>query len=102
MFNYYCATRKIEKRMLKAIENKKGFFENNTQVIIKGDIANVYLFGNNIGYYSYTAGLFIVNKDMLRIWPTPTTKSRLRAFDVNVRQSKNKIYLDDKYLCDVI
>lgn len=84
--------RKIEKFMLAAIEHHVPWRMNNTQVSIDFNTAHVFLHGNHIA--SVANGNVIVNKDTLRAYPTPTTKSRLRALGVNVYTKNFVTYLN--------
>lgn len=74
--------RVIEKKMLNAIEQGRNFTLDNTHVKIDANTAHVFLHGNHIA--SVTNGNVRVNVNTLRAYPTPTTKSRLRALGVNV------------------
>lgn len=74
--------RVIEKKMLNAIEQGRNFTLDNTHVKIDANTAHVFLHGNHIA--SVVNGKPIVNLDTLRQYPTPTTKSRLRALGVDV------------------
>ena len=85
--------RKIEKFMLAAIEHRVPWSMNNTQVSIDFNTAHVFLHGNHIASVVQN-GNVIVNEDTLRLFPTPTTKSRLRALGVNVFTKKGVTYLN--------
>ena len=84
--------RKIEKFMLAAIEHHVPWSMNNTQVSIDANTAHVFLHGNHIA--SVVNDNVMVNKDTLRLFPTPTTKSRLRALGVDVYTKKGVTYLN--------
>lgn len=85
--------RKIEQEMINAAKTGRNWENGNTKVVAFADgSANVYLFGNHIG--SYYNGRFHPNENTLRRWPTVTTRSRLRAFGVDVWQNKNTVYLN--------
>jgi hypothetical protein len=94
--------RKIEKRMLKAIENKENFRLSNTGVFYEdvntkyGPRSEVYLWGNHIGDYWHDEKKFDVNIRTLLEWPSVTTISRLRALGVDVQQKNWKLYIDGK------
>ena len=75
--------RQIEFDMVKAIRENKPFKRDNTQVKIDFNTAHVFLHGNHIATV-INEGTPIVNLDTLRAYPTPTTKSRLRALGVDV------------------
>ena len=89
----------IEKKMTQAIAEYKHFRSANTEIrqIIdnKGNaLANIYLYGNHIGTYNYANNNLVVNEITLAQYPTNTTKSRLRAFGVNVTTAKGLTYLN--------
>jgi len=92
--------RKIEQQMNQAVNNiqhnqaAKGWSNNNTIVINAGDRAKVFLHGNHIADVLNT-GVLEVNTDTLRLWSTPTTKSRLRALGAHVSTRKGVTYLDN-------
>lgn len=89
--------RVIEKQMLSAIESCKDWKSANTSVTKIDDVnVAVYLYGNHIADVNSRTGFVIVNKDTLRRWPTPTTKSRLRALGANVTTKNHATYLDDE------
>lgn len=88
--------RLIEKEMLNAIMYAKNWSKDNTQVLVFGldRRAKVYLHGNFIGSWDYDNDSFIPDRDTLASWPTPTTKSRLRALGVDVTTKKGVTYLN--------
>ena len=97
--------RKIEEQMLQAIYNRKDFKSDNTAVIIYEMAlpasenyeyqAYVRLHGNTIAVIDYlNDSLLHVRVDTLREWPTPTTKSRLRALGADVQSVKGQTLLD--------
>lgn len=97
--------RKIEEQMLQAIYNRKDFKSDNTSVTIYKNAkpsnayhahhAYVYLHGNKIAAIDYlNDSLLHVRVDTLREWPTPTTKSRLRALGADVQSVKGQTLLD--------
>lgn len=90
--------RKIERQMMQAIADRKNFRCDNTTVRIaeEGTLASIYLHGNHIASVDLYAGSVFVNKTTLARWPTPTTKSRLRALRVNVTTRKGITYLNDE------
>lgn len=75
--------RKIEVKMLEAIDKRKSWSEQNTGVEYRDDgaypYARVYLHGNTLGEYRYDDRVFYINHATLEKWPTRTTKSRIRA-----------------------
>ena len=83
--------RKIEKRMVAAITSKSNFKLSNTRVEYSPELnttmraciehARVYLYGNHIGTYVYSLKRFDHNPRTLALWPTQTTKSRIRALN---------------------
>jgi len=75
--------RVIEKKMVEAIQQGRNFTLANTHVKIDANTAHVFLHGNHIASV-VNGGTPIVNLDTLRAYPTPTTKSRLRALGVDV------------------
>ena len=84
--------RKIEKQMVEAVNFGIPFSSGNTSVTIDANTAHVFLHGNHIA--SVTYGTPIVNIDTLRAYPTPTTKSRLRALGVDVTTKQGITYLN--------
>lgn len=87
--------RKIEKDMIRAIENGQNKVLGNTYVnpVIGG--IQVWLHGNHIATVDHSyGGSVTVNKETLRKYPTNTTKSRLRALGVDVRTVKGVTMLD--------
>lgn len=101
--------RKIEQQMLAAVKEQRTWSSGNTQVTFspytdnaKGNRSAVYLHGNHIATYLHDAdngrGALVVNECTLRRWPTPTTKSRLRALGANVATKGGVTYLDGRPL----
>lgn len=87
--------RKIEQAMLRAIDDQRNWKCGNTEVRVKSSYAtHVYLHGNHIA--EIYGGKAYANTDTLSRWPTPTTKSRLRALGFNVYTKNFTTYLDDK------
>ena len=84
--------RKIEKKMIEAIEQGRNFTLANTHVKIDANTAHVFLHGNHIA--SVVNEIVMVNVDTLRKYPTNTTKSRLRALGINVSTKKGITYLN--------
>lgn len=80
--------RKIEQQMNAAIAKRVNWASGNTRVEINRNI-EVFLHGNQI--WSSANG---VNTYTLAKWPTPTTKSRLRALGVKVATKAGVIYLN--------
>ena len=89
--------RVIEKQMVSAVNAHKDWKSDNTSVSCIDDInVAVYLYGNHIADVNSLTGFVMVNKDTLRRWPTPTTKSRLRALGVSVTTKNHITYLNDE------
>lgn len=87
--------RKIEQAMLRAIANCTNWKCGNTEVRVKSSYAtHVYLYGHHIA--EIYGGKPTANRQTLARWPTPTTKSRLRALGINVYTKNFTTYLDDK------
>lgn len=84
--------RKIERLMLAAIVERKSVTLGNTRVEYLPSIdsptrsrieyAKVYLFGNHIASFTYASHKFDYNPQTFALWPTATTKSRLRAMGI--------------------
>lgn len=98
--------RKIEQQMLNAIHNKLDKWMNNNTAVFYisasesgnpfGSRSEIYLHGNLIAeYWHDEKAPLAVNRDTLRRWQTPTTKSRLRALGANVTTRKGVTYLDN-------
>jgi hypothetical protein len=103
--------RQIEKDMLRAINARENWRKDNTEVKcvpafvgfgesapIQSEI-EVLLHGNHIATVS--DGTVKPNRDTLAAWPTPTTKSRLRALGVNVTQKAGAVAIDGEIVCHV-
>lgn len=73
--------RKIEKEMLAAVEQVKNYANGNTTVRVAKNEIRVYLHSNLI-YKETAEGRFFT----LAGWNTPTTRSRLNALGIDVRQ----------------
>ena len=87
--------RKIEQQMLDAISSRRTWHGSNTSVSSIDDVnCAVFLHGNHIADVNSETGFVMVNKYTLAKWPTPTTKSRLRALGANVYTKKHTVYLD--------
>lgn len=69
--------RKIEENMLQAVKSRTNWKQANTEVVVKGNYAEVLLHGNKIA--TIVGGDVVIDYDTLEAWPTRTTKSRLRA-----------------------
>ena len=101
--------RKIEKEMLRAINERASWRKDNTDVrviILDGNvISQVFLHGNHIADFVHHSqwgmGWIEPNLDTLAQWPTATTKSRLRALGVNVTQSRGVVAIDGETVCHV-
>ena len=98
--------RKIEQQMIAAVQNKREFRLDNTSVFFIsaqesgnpfGARSEIYLHGNLIAeYWHDEKAPLAVNRRTLASWPTPTTKSRLRALGANVATRKGVTYLNDQ------
>jgi hypothetical protein len=97
--------RKIEREMIAAVVNRRDWHKDNTAVYYVsaqesgnplGARAEIKLHNNLIAEMWYDAGALLVNVEMLRRYPTPTTKSRLRALQVNVTTKRGVTYLDNE------
>jgi len=88
--------RKIEKQMLAAIESRKAWQSGNTLVLPTDDFNSaIFLHGNRIADVDTRNGFVEVFMPVLIQYPTPTTKSRLRALGVNVSTRKGITYLNN-------
>lgn len=88
--------RKIEKQMIEAIRDGKAWQSGNTMVVpTSADNVAVYLHGNHIADVHRPAMFSLINKETLRRWNTPTTKSRLRALGADVATRNGITYLDN-------
>jgi hypothetical protein len=102
--------RKIEKQMLSAVMQRKDFMLANTSVFYisaaetgnpYGSRSEIYLHGNQIAefWHDMPEGEKLqVNESMLARWPTPTTKSRLRALGAHVTTTKGATSLNGKVI----
>lgn len=101
--------RLIEREMLRAINERENWCKDNTDVrviILDGNvISQVFLHGNHIADFVHHSqwgmGWIEPNRDTLAQWPTPTTKSRLRALGVNVTQKAGAVAIDGEIVCHV-
>lgn len=101
--------RKIEKEMLRAIGANKAWAKDNTRVEptdADGMLASrVFLHGNHIADTLQITrhGVMQVfpNRDTLANWPTPTTKSRLRALGIDLTQKAGVISIGGEVVCHV-
>lgn len=100
--------RKIEQEMTAAIAAHRNWSSGNTQVVTKpfdctGFFSEVFLHGNHIAIvWTFSNGTrrLSVNTETLAAWPTPTTKSRLRALGADVCHRNNRLYLDGQEVTD--
>ena len=74
--------RKIEEQMNAAIKANKYWKNGNTEVVPAGDQVDVYLHGNHIATVPWHDPIY-VNTQTFSNWPTPTTRSRLRALGID-------------------
>lgn len=97
--------RKIEKEMCNAIVDRRDWSKDNTRVHFScTGFGKVYLHGNHIADATrniYGSIIITPNRDTLADWPTPTTKSRLRALGVNLTQRAGVISIDGEVVCHV-
>ena len=102
--------RQIEKDMLRAINERENWRKDNTDVRViildENVISQVFLHGNHIADFVHNRtqwgmGWIEPNHDPLADWPTPTTKSRLRALGVNVTQKAGAVAIDGEVVCHV-
>lgn len=83
--------------MIQAINSRKVWSLDNTKVTPIDDVNSaIYLHNNHIADVNSRTGLVMVNASTLARWPTPTTKSRLRALGANVTTKKGITYLNDQ------
>ena len=93
--------RVIEKDMISAIKTGKTMYGKNTTVSYNvGGSARVELHGNRIADV-FNNGIVSVDLRVLRRWPTPTTKSRLRALGVPVYSKNYQCYIGEKSIDDI-
>lgn len=88
--------RKIEIEMLKAIDSGKTMYKQNT--LVDSDL-QVFLHGNHIA--TVDGNTVTVNVYTLREWPSPTTKSRLRALGVPVYTKDYDTFIGDRSIYDM-
>ena len=92
--------RQIEKEMLRAVGEHRAWSKDNTRVEpVNASLVRVFLHENHIAD-CHPLGIE-PNRDTLAQWPTPTTKSRLRALGVNVTQSRGVVAIDGEVVCHV-
>lgn len=89
--------RKIEKDMLQAIKDRRNWQSGNTQVKITQHngvaFCDVLLHGNWIADMGED-GTTYPNLDVIRNWPTMTTRSRLRALGINASIKDGQMLID--------
>lgn len=100
--------RKIEKQTIQAVINKRNWTKGNTSVTYQPEVSTpfrsciehskVFLYGNHIATFCYGLDRWDYNPMTLTQWPTPTTKSRLRALGFNVRTKNGHTYVGDKLI----
>ena len=87
--------RKIEEQMNAAIAALDDWNVGNTSVRPIDEVnCAVFLHGNHIADVNSRTGFVMVNRRTLALWPTATTKSRLRALGANVYTKRGCVYLD--------
>lgn len=86
--------RKITQQAKAAFDANLSFGGGNTQVVVIGDITEMYLFGNKIARKSG-------NKTEITLagWNTTTTRERLSAF-ANVYTRQGQAYINGKAVSD--
>lgn len=96
--------RKIEREMLEAIKARKYWNHSNTCVdyVVSGNPngarSEVFLHGNHIADFWHDSETLHIDTRTLALWPTPTTKSRLRALGANVYTKKGTTYLNGEVI----
>lgn len=89
--------RKIEQQMLKAVKDRRNWRSGNTAVQASigqdGRVLRVLLHGNLIAVIGKSDKVYPHTRTIQR-WPTPTTKSRLRALGVDVYTRNHVTYLN--------
>lgn len=87
---------KIEQAMVAAVERGAVCWErDNTMVTHEGMESDVFLHGNHIATVG-PSGVAKPNLDTVRVWPTATMRSRLRALGVDVTKRDHVIYINGK------
>jgi hypothetical protein len=96
--------RKIEKQMMDAVINKTNFTKDNTGVFFissaesgnpHGARSEIFLHNNHIADFWHESKTLDVDVRTLSRWPTPTTKSRLRALGAHVTTKNGVTFLDN-------
>ena len=92
--------KKIEQRMLEAIQNKQTKTLSNTVVTYDPvtNVSSVFLFGNLLGDFIHQTGEFKVCVSTLRAWPTSTTRSRINALGFNYYICRDTFYINGEEL----
>ena len=91
--------RKIEQNMLKAIQEKRDWMQDNTCVVFSDHNGNpymdatVYLHNNEIAIVLPDGTIQVIPETFKR-WPTSTTRSRLNALGVNANIKNFKACID--------
>ena len=90
--------RLIEQQMNNAIHSKSTWSKDNTEVIYfaNSDVSMVFLHGHKIAVFDHYNDEIIADINTLSLWPTRTTKSRLRALGVDVYTRKGITFVNDK------
>ena len=90
--------RKIECEMNASIMLKRNWKKGNTSVLYQSNLnkTGVFLHGNHIADYYHAECKLVVNRYTLRMWPTSTAKSRLKALGANVYTHNHITYLNDE------
>ena len=88
--------RKIEQKMVKAVQAGENFRESNTEVKFdhrSDGVGEVFLHGNRIAEV-WLDGLCIPDTQTLRRWPTRTTCSRLTALGIGAHIFRGDAHID--------
>lgn len=95
--------RKIEHQMLSAIAKRTNWKNDNTAVFYisadesgnpHGGRSEVFLYGNHIADYWHDSDTLQADAKTLALWPSKTTKSRLRALGASVTTKNGETYLN--------
>lgn len=100
--------RKIEQQIWNLIKSKKSGIIDNSKVEYLPELnepmhsrieyTKIYLHGHHIASYIYSHARVDYNPVTLALWPTRTTKSRLRALGVRVYTKKGKTFVNDRLI----
>lgn len=99
--------RKIEILMILAVKKGLSWDKSNTSVVVgEGGGSEVFLHSNHIATVypherdsaNQRGWRVVVNEATLLEWPTPTTKSRLRALGIDVYTKNHAVYIGERNL----